>query len=102
MIAGPAGAYVVRDGEVTWQPAVDVARIVATAILGWVAVAWLISRAVRERVSSPGRRRRQTGRAPGRTGPVEPAPSDSRRSSRARRADRPGGGTPRRRAGCWR
>ncbi|MEX1158380.1 MAG: spore germination protein GerW family protein [Thermomicrobiales bacterium] len=26
--AKPAGAYVVRDGDVTWQPAIDVNRIV--------------------------------------------------------------------------
>ena len=26
--ARPAGAYVVRDGDVTWQPAIDVNRIV--------------------------------------------------------------------------
>jgi uncharacterized spore protein YtfJ len=49
LIARPAGAYVIRDGEVSWQPAVDVNRIVLTAVLGWVTVAWLISRAVRRR-----------------------------------------------------
>ncbi|MGY1605023.1 hypothetical protein [Geodermatophilus sp. SYSU D00815] len=49
LIARPAGAYVVKDGEVAWQPAVDVNRIVATAVAGWVAVAWLVSRALRGR-----------------------------------------------------
>ena len=28
LMARPAGAYVIRDGDVTWQPAVDVNRIV--------------------------------------------------------------------------
>ncbi len=28
LAAKPAGAYVIRDGEVTWQPAIDVNRIV--------------------------------------------------------------------------
>jgi uncharacterized spore protein YtfJ len=51
LIARPAGAYVIKDGTVTWQPAVDVTRIVTLAILGWVAVAWVVSRSV-------GRRRR--------------------------------------------
>src|SRR4051812_28520728 len=49
MTARPAGAYVIKDGAVTWQPAVDVNRIVTLAILGWVAVAWVVSRAVRRR-----------------------------------------------------
>lgn len=28
LVAGPAGAYVIREGKVSWQPAVDVTRIV--------------------------------------------------------------------------
>ncbi len=39
--ARPAGAYVVREGEVVWQPAVDVNR--AIAIGGVVAVFFLIT-----------------------------------------------------------
>jgi uncharacterized spore protein YtfJ len=31
--AKPAGAYVIRGDEVTWQPAVDVNRLIAGAIL---------------------------------------------------------------------
>jgi uncharacterized spore protein YtfJ len=31
LVARPAGAYVIRGDEVTWQPAVDVNRIVAGA-----------------------------------------------------------------------
>jgi uncharacterized spore protein YtfJ len=49
LVARPAGAYVVKDGEVSWQPAVDVNRIVTVAVVGWAAVAWLVSRAVRRR-----------------------------------------------------
>jgi uncharacterized spore protein YtfJ len=42
--ARPAGAYVIKGGEVSWQPAVDVQRIVSTCVLGWIAVAWIVSR----------------------------------------------------------
>jgi uncharacterized spore protein YtfJ len=35
--ARPVGAYVIKDGDVSWQPAVDVNRIVAmTFLLGLV------------------------------------------------------------------
>ena len=47
--ARPAGAYVIKDGAVSWQPAVDVNRIVTVAVLGWVAVAWLLARSLRRR-----------------------------------------------------
>ena len=37
--ARPIGVYVVKDGEVTWQPAVDVMRvIVGGQLLGLVAI----------------------------------------------------------------
>jgi uncharacterized spore protein YtfJ len=49
LIARPAGAYVIKDGAVSWQPAVDVNRIVAVAVAGWVTAVWLITRAVRRR-----------------------------------------------------
>jgi uncharacterized spore protein YtfJ len=35
--ARPVGAYVIRDGEVTWRPAVDVSRVV----VGWQIVSAL-------------------------------------------------------------
>ena len=35
VVARPVGAFVIRDGEVHWQPAVDVSR----TILGWQVVA---------------------------------------------------------------
>jgi uncharacterized spore protein YtfJ len=49
LAARPAGAYVVKNGTVSWQPAVDVDRIVALGVLGWVVVAWTLGRAVRRR-----------------------------------------------------
>ena len=49
LTARPVGAYVLKDGAVTWQPAVDVERIVTVAILGWAVVAWVVGRAVRRR-----------------------------------------------------
>jgi uncharacterized spore protein YtfJ len=41
--ARPAGAYIVKDGNVRWIPAIDVNRVVATA--GAVAIVYLIARA---------------------------------------------------------
>ena len=38
----PAGAYVIRNGDATWRPAVDPNRIVA--VVGLVLTAWLVSR----------------------------------------------------------
>jgi uncharacterized spore protein YtfJ len=49
LIARPAGVYVIKDGAVSWQPAVDVDRIVALGVAGWVAAVWLITRSTRRR-----------------------------------------------------
>lgn len=38
--AHPVGAYVIRQGRVTWRPAVDANRL--AAVLGMVAVAFLL------------------------------------------------------------
>ena len=38
----PAGALVIRDGQVTWRPAVDPNRIIV--MVGLVAVAYVLSR----------------------------------------------------------
>jgi uncharacterized spore protein YtfJ len=38
----PAGAYVIKGGEVSWRPAVDVNRILT--IVGAVAIAYLLMR----------------------------------------------------------
>lgn len=43
----PEGVFVIRGGDVRWQPAVDVNRLVLTA--GVVAVVYLITRAIRRR-----------------------------------------------------
>jgi uncharacterized spore protein YtfJ len=45
--ARPAGAFVIRDGKVRWQPAVDVTRLALVA--GAVAVALLLARGRRTR-----------------------------------------------------
>ncbi len=47
VVARPAGVYLIKDGAVSWQPAVDVNRIVAVGVAGWVTAVWLITRAVR-------------------------------------------------------
>jgi uncharacterized spore protein YtfJ len=49
LIGRPVGAYVITDGKVVWEPALDVNRIVTVAVLGWVTVAWLVSRSLRRR-----------------------------------------------------
>ena len=38
----PAGAYVIKEGNVLWRPAVDVNRLFA--VIGAVAIAYLLSR----------------------------------------------------------
>ncbi|HSJ19466.1 MAG TPA: spore germination protein GerW family protein [Nocardioidaceae bacterium] len=40
--ARPAGAYVIKDGQVEWRPALDVNRIIQT--VGMVLIAYLVSR----------------------------------------------------------
>ena len=44
MTARPAGAYVIDEGKVRWQPAVDVNRIVVT--VGAIIVTALVTRAI--------------------------------------------------------
>lgn len=58
----PAGAYVIKDGEVRWQPAVDVNRLVAT--LGTVVIVWLLTRGRRGPRASRSFRRRRRRRLP--------------------------------------
>jgi uncharacterized spore protein YtfJ len=47
LAARPAGAYVIKEGKVSWRPAVDVTRLVGT--LGAVVIAYLLTRAAVER-----------------------------------------------------
>jgi uncharacterized spore protein YtfJ len=42
MSGRPAGAYVIKDGQVSWRPAVDPNRIIST--FGLVLIAYLLSR----------------------------------------------------------
>lgn len=50
----PAGAYVIKDGQVSWRPAVDPNRVVVMA--GLVIIAYLFSRPrlVRARANARG------------------------------------------------
>jgi uncharacterized spore protein YtfJ len=41
--ARPVGAYVIKEGEVRWEPAVDVSRIVAQSLLAVGLIALLIA-----------------------------------------------------------
>lgn len=45
--ARPVGAYVIKDGRLTWRPAIDVNRLITMA--GCVAIAYLLSRRARNR-----------------------------------------------------
>ena len=51
--ARPAGVYVIRDGDVSWHPAVDANRVVALVGLG--VVVYLLTRSRRARRSRPQR-----------------------------------------------
>ena len=46
--ATPEGVYVVRNGDVRWQPALDVNKLVG--IIGAVAITWLVTRARTQRL----------------------------------------------------
>lgn len=48
----PLGVYVVKDGQVTWQPALDVARIVLGGQLVMLAALFLLRSVLRHRKSS--------------------------------------------------
>jgi uncharacterized spore protein YtfJ len=50
LVARPAGAYVIKDGEVTWRPALDPNRLAGAAAS--VVVAVLVTRALAARRSS--------------------------------------------------
>ncbi len=47
MTGRPVGAYVVKDGDVTWKPVLDPARLLGVA--GAVAVTYLVTRRPRRR-----------------------------------------------------
>ncbi|MGZ4593935.1 MAG: sporulation protein [Actinomycetes bacterium] len=56
--ARPAGAYVIKDGVVSWRPAVDVNRLIAT--VGAITICYLLtrSRARRARAKAAAHRAR--------------------------------------------
>jgi uncharacterized spore protein YtfJ len=49
LTAKPAGVFVVTDGRVRWQPAVDVNRLASTIVLAVVAIAFARVRLARVR-----------------------------------------------------
>jgi uncharacterized spore protein YtfJ len=53
--ARPAGAYVIKDGNVSWHPAVDPNRI--AAVVGIVAIVYLLTRPRMARARSAARSR---------------------------------------------
>ena len=59
LVARPVGVYVLRGGEVTWSPAVDVTRIVLGGQLVAVAGMLLVRALLRHRSTTRGRRRGQ-------------------------------------------
>lgn len=55
VVGRPVGAYVIKGGEVSWRPAVDINRVVT--MVGLVAIAYLFSRprVARARAARTGR-----------------------------------------------
>lgn len=62
MSGRPAGAYVIRDGQVDWRPAVDPNRIVA--IIGLAVIAYLLTRPRMVRARARAARRRPVPTSP--------------------------------------
>lgn len=54
LIASPAGVYVIRDGEVSWQPAVDVNRVILGGQIVAVVLLLVIRSIVRMRRRADG------------------------------------------------
>lgn len=55
----PAGAFVVKDGQVSWRPAVDPNRIMM--MVGMVAIAYVLTRPRMARVRAKAAKERATG-----------------------------------------
>jgi uncharacterized spore protein YtfJ len=55
----PTGAYVIRDGQVSWHPTVDVNRVVT--MVGLAAIAYLLTRPRMARARALSRRHRTPG-----------------------------------------
>lgn len=52
LAAKPAGVYVIRDGDVTWQPAIDVNRIVMGGQFVAIVLLLVVGSIVRARVKA--------------------------------------------------
>ena len=50
LVARPAGAYIIKDGEVTWQPTLDVNRVILGGQLVAIVVALTIGSVIRARI----------------------------------------------------
>ena len=50
LVARPAGAYIIKDGEVSWQPALDVNRVILGGQIVAVVVALTIASVIRARI----------------------------------------------------
>jgi uncharacterized spore protein YtfJ len=53
--ARPAGAFVIRDGKVSWEPAVDVNRVILLAPIVAATAALLVQTVIRRRAEIPQR-----------------------------------------------
>ena len=54
LVARPAGAYIIKDGEVSWQPALDVNRVILGGQIVAVVVALTIGSVIRARIRARG------------------------------------------------
>jgi uncharacterized spore protein YtfJ len=52
LIARPVGAFVIKDGHVTWRPAVDVNRLIATVGAVIISAGLIVGRILRAKASS--------------------------------------------------
>lgn len=52
LIARPAGAFVIKNGDVKWEPAVDVNRVIGAIAAVLITAAVVVSRIMRARAKS--------------------------------------------------
>ena len=95
--ARPIGAYVIRDGQMSWRPAIDVNRVIAWSNVVVLALILLVSRVQRTRLryhaAASGVAPADAvvaGPADGPTGDATPRSHSRRRAGRRRHAGRPG------------
>lgn len=56
--AKPAGAYVIKDGAVTWQPALDINKIISSSAMVLVAMLLSIRTILKARAKARAKRKR--------------------------------------------